>query len=79
MSVLFNELVFMDYFDAYEFRNKKNEIHNKIYQLPDHCYMLFEDYPYLKTNKQRIWELPTGLCNRLGEIPRIDLISPLLP
>lgn len=30
-------------------------------------------------NKQRIWELPTGLCNRLGEIPRIDLISPLLP
>lgn len=28
---VFNELVFMDYFDAYEFRNKKNEIHNKIY------------------------------------------------
>ena len=25
----FNQLVFMDYFDAYEFRNKKNEIYNK--------------------------------------------------
>ncbi len=30
---VFNELVFMDYFDAYEFRNKKNEIYNKIYSL----------------------------------------------
>lgn len=28
---LFNELVFMDYFDAYEFKNKKNEIYNKAY------------------------------------------------
>ncbi len=28
---MFNELVFMDYFDAYEFRNKKNEIYNKVY------------------------------------------------
>lgn len=28
---IFNELVFMDYFDAYEFRNKKNEIYNKAY------------------------------------------------
>lgn len=27
----FNELVFMDYFDAYEFRSKKNEIYNKNY------------------------------------------------
>lgn len=27
----FNELVFMDYFDAYEFRNKKNEIYNKAF------------------------------------------------
>ena len=27
----FNELVFMDYFDAYEFRNKKNEIYNRYY------------------------------------------------
>ena len=30
---LFNELVFMDYFDAYEFRNKKNEIFNKVYSV----------------------------------------------
>ncbi len=30
---IFNELVFMEYFDAYEFRNKKNEIYNKIYSL----------------------------------------------
>lgn len=29
----FNELVFMDYFDAYEFRNKKNEIYNKVYSI----------------------------------------------
>ena len=28
---VFNRLVFMDYFDAYEFRNKKNEIYNKAY------------------------------------------------
>lgn len=28
---MFNELVFMDYFDAFEFRNKKNEIYNKAY------------------------------------------------
>lgn len=27
----FNELIFMDYFDALEFRNKKNEIYNKVY------------------------------------------------
>lgn len=27
----FNELVFMDYFDAYEFRSKRNEIYNKAY------------------------------------------------
>lgn len=27
----FNQLVFMDYFDAYEFRNKKNEIYNKAF------------------------------------------------
>ena len=27
----FNQLVFMDYFDAYEFRNKKNEIYNKTF------------------------------------------------
>lgn len=29
----FNQLVFMDYFDAFEFRNKKNEIYNKAYSL----------------------------------------------
>lgn len=28
---LFNEYVFMDYFDAFEFRSKKNEIYNKVY------------------------------------------------
>ena len=30
---VFNELVFMDYFDAYEFRNRKNEIYNKAYRI----------------------------------------------
>ena len=36
---VFNELVFMDYFDAYEFRNKKNELYNKVYTLENN----FED------------------------------------
>lgn len=27
----FDELLFMEYFDAYEFRDKSNEVHNKIY------------------------------------------------
>ena len=26
---IFNQLVFMDYFDAFEFRNKKNDVYNK--------------------------------------------------
>ena len=30
---VFNELVFMEYFDAFEFRNKRNEIYNKAYSL----------------------------------------------
>lgn len=30
---MFNELVFMDYFDAFEFRNKKNELYNKSFQI----------------------------------------------
>ena len=30
---MFNELVFMEYFDAFEFRNKRNEIYNKAYLL----------------------------------------------
>lgn len=29
----FNELLFMEYFDAYEFRNKDNEVYNKNYAL----------------------------------------------
>lgn len=28
-----NELIFMDYFDAFEFRNKKNELYNKSFQI----------------------------------------------
>lgn len=27
----FNESIFQDYFDAYEFRNKKNEIYNRAF------------------------------------------------
>ena len=30
---VFNELVFLDYFDAFEFRSKKNEIYNKAYAI----------------------------------------------
>ena len=29
----FNELLFMEYFDAYEFRNRDNEVHNKRYAI----------------------------------------------
>ena len=32
----FNELVFMDYFDAFEFRNKKNELYNKSFRIDNH-------------------------------------------
>ena len=28
---MFNQLVFMDYFDAFEFRNKKNDVYNKAF------------------------------------------------
>ena len=31
----FNELLFMEYFDAYEFRNRDNEVHNKRYALEE--------------------------------------------
>lgn len=30
---VFNELVFLDYFDAFEFRSKKNEVYNKAYAM----------------------------------------------
>ncbi len=30
---MFNELIFLEYFDAYEFRSKRNEIYNKAYSL----------------------------------------------
>lgn len=33
---MFNELIFMDYFDAFEFRNKKNELYNKSFQINNH-------------------------------------------
>ncbi len=35
-KAMFNELVFMDYFDAFEFRNKKNELYNKIFKTSHH-------------------------------------------
>lgn len=40
---IFNELVFMDYFDAYEFRNKKNEIYNKIYNGQGEIRAIFDE------------------------------------
>ena len=60
---LFNELVFMDYFDAYEFRNKKNEIFNKVYSVENNveeklrfltgsdCHR-WEYYPYSEENEK---------------------------
>lgn len=61
---IFNELVFMDYFDAYEFRNKKNEIYNKIYTIENNmedklrfitgsdCHR-WEFYPYTEENEKK--------------------------
>ena len=61
---IFNELVFMDYFDAYEFRNKKNEIYNKIYTIENNmedklrfitgsdCHR-WEFYPYTEENENK--------------------------
>lgn len=61
---MFNELVFMDYFDAYEFRNKKNEIYNKIYTIENNmedklrfitgsdCHR-WELYPYTEENEKK--------------------------
>ena len=60
---MFNELVFMDYFDAYEFRNKKNEIFNKVYSVENNveeklrfltgsdCHR-WEHYPYSEENEK---------------------------
>lgn len=59
----FNELVFMDYFDAYEFRNKKNEIYNKVFlmnnSLEDNLRFLtgsdchnWVNYPYTNENEK---------------------------
>lgn len=60
---MFNELVFMDYFDAYEFRNKKNEIYNKAYLVENNveeklrfltgsdCHR-WEYYPYTEENEK---------------------------
>ncbi|MBD5521634.1 MAG: hypothetical protein HDR03_10550 [Lachnospiraceae bacterium] len=59
----FNELVFMDYFDAYEFRNKKNEIYNKAYSIENNiedklrfitgsdCHQ-WKYYPYTEENEK---------------------------
>lgn len=61
---VFNELVFMDYFDAYEFRNKKNEIYNKIYSFENSmeeklrfltgsdCHR-WKYYPYTEENEKK--------------------------
>lgn len=59
----FNELVFMDYFDAFEFRNKKNEIYNKAYSIENNvedklrfvtgsdCHQ-WKYYPYTEENEK---------------------------
>ncbi len=60
----FNELVFMDYFDAFEFRNKKNELYNKVFQMDNSlgenvrfvtgsdCHK-WENYPYTEKDEKR--------------------------
>lgn len=59
---VFNELVFLDYFDAFEFRSKKNEVYNKAYALQSSntenlrfitgsdCHK-WEYYPFSKKNE----------------------------
>lgn len=59
---MFNELVFMDYFDAFEFRNKKNELYNKSFRIDNHiednvrfitgsdCHC-WNNYPYTEENE----------------------------
>lgn len=63
----FNELVFMDYFDAFEFKNKRNEIYNKVYTTENnfeeklrfltgsdcHCW---DFYPFSRENEQQNFE-----------------------
>ncbi|MEG0830255.1 MAG: hypothetical protein RSD88_06275 [Anaerovoracaceae bacterium] len=60
---LFNKLVFLDYFDAYEFKNKKNEIYNKAYLVENNiedklrfitgsdCHK-WRHYPYTEENEK---------------------------
>lgn len=60
---MFNELVFMDYFDAFEFRNRKNEIYNKVYSIENNveeklrfitgsdCHR-WKYYPYTEANEK---------------------------
>ena len=60
---IFNELVFMDYFDAFEFRNRKNEIYNKTYSIENNvedklrfvtgsdCHQ-WKYYPYTEENEK---------------------------
>lgn len=61
---IFNELVFTEYFDAYEFRNRKNEIYNKAYVFDNKveeklrfitgsdCHR-WEFYPYTEKNEKK--------------------------
>lgn len=60
----FDELVFMDYFDAFEFRNKKNELYNKYFRIEEkvednvrfitgsdcHCW---DNYPYTEATETK--------------------------
>lgn len=60
----FNEVIFMDYFDAFEFRNKKNELYNKIFQIDNNleenvrfitgsdCHK-WENYPYTEEGENQ--------------------------
>ena len=60
----FNEVIFMDYFDAFEFRNKKNELYNKVFQIDNNlednvrfitgsdCHR-WENYPYTEDNEKQ--------------------------
>lgn len=50
---VFNELLFMDYFDAYEFRNKDNEVFNKKYAIDND---VKENLRFITGSDCHVWE-----------------------
>lgn len=52
----FNDLVFMDYFESFEFKNKRNEIYNKNYIENNRENINSEDLRFITGSDCHIWE-----------------------